>query len=196
MLTTFDLIAMATILICVILSAMRGLIREILSFFGWIIALVGARFLALDAANLIFPTLSPRELAVVCGFVLVYIAVKIMLTILNNILDFTIEKIHLSFLNRALGAVLGSMKGILFVAIAVLVASFSNLPQSDAWKNAISAPFFEQLASHGVSLLPESLHQYITLNKYLDATENTAPQPKQPEILTPQPHFPKKQSSE
>ena len=42
--TTFDLFAFGTILFCIVLSAMRGLMGEVFSFVGWLVALAIARF--------------------------------------------------------------------------------------------------------------------------------------------------------
>lgn len=163
MLTTFDFLAIATVLGCLILSAMRGLIREILDFFGWVAALIVARWYAVFAADTFLPTMTPRELAVVCGFVLVYVLARIILVLLNHILDFTLNKTKLTSINRFLGALIGGIKGLFIVAIAVLVCSFSTLPESDAWKNATLAPFFEGMASQLVPYLPDFLEEQVVL---------------------------------
>lgn len=177
MLTTFDFLAIGTIFACLLLSAIRGLVRELLDFFGWIVALLLARNFATSAADTFMPTMTPRELAVVCGFVLVYIACRIAIMLLNHILDFTLDKTKLTSINRVLGALVGGMKGILFVSIAVLVCSFSSLPDSEEWKHAMSAPFFEQIASYAVPYLPDFLQNQVVLPHSGSLPETAKQQP-------------------
>lgn len=183
MLTLFDFLAIGSILVCVALSAMRGLVRELLDFFGWIIALIIARMLAVEVADTILPTMTPRELAVVCGFVLVYVAVRVALMVVNHILDFTLTKTKLTSVNRVLGALVGGVKGLFFIAIAVLVCSFSSLPESDAWKNAATAPFFEQLASYGVDYLPDFLQDQVVLPNH--SSSLPYPESSEPRLVSP-----------
>lgn len=163
--TVFDLLAIAAILASLILSASRGLIRELVSFLGWIIALIFARFYATFAADVFLSSLQPRELAVVVGFVLCYIVCRAVLVIAAHILDFALEKIKLSTVNRLLGAMIGLIKGVLVVAVVVLVCSFSKLPESPAWQHAQTAPLFEQLARLGLPYLPEFLQKQSSLTR-------------------------------
>ncbi|XXQ68492.1 CvpA family protein [Neisseriaceae bacterium B1] len=183
MLTTFDFLAIGTVFACLILSAMRGLVRELLDFFGWIGALIMARMFAVSAADTFLPTMTPRELAVVCGFVLVYVVVRIALVLVNHVLDFTLTKTKLTSVNRVLGALVGGVKGVFFVAIAVLVCSFSSLPESDDWKNAVSAPFFEQLASYGIDYLPDFLQDQVVLPSRSGSLDGL--EPSEPKLASP-----------
>ena len=159
--TTFDLFAFGTILFCIVLSAMRGLMGEVFSFVGWLVALAIARFLAVDVSNFMFSSMQPRELAVVCAFVATYFAARLMLAFTHQVFDLVIKKAHLSTLNRIGGAALGSLKGVLVVSITVLLCAFSDLPKSSEWRDSISAPFFESIALMGTPYLPEFLAKQV-----------------------------------
>lgn len=162
--TTFDLLALGAILVCLLISASRGVFRELVSFLGWIIALIFARFYAIFAADVFLSSLQPRSLAVVIGFVLCYIACRLVLVLVAHLLDFTLKTIKLSALNRVLGASIGFVKGVLLVSIVVLLCSFSTLPEQASWKNALTAPWFEQLAALGLPYLPDFLQQHSSLS--------------------------------
>lgn len=159
--TTFDLFAFGTILFCIVLSAMRGLMGEVFSFVGWLVALAIARFLAVDVSNFMFSSMQPRELAVVCAFVATYVAARLALAFTHQVFDLVIKKAHLSTLNRIGGAALGSLKGVLVVSITVLLCAFSDLPKSSEWRDSISAPFFESIALMGTPYLPEFLAKQV-----------------------------------
>lgn len=162
--TTFDLLAFGTILFCIGLSAMRGLMGEVFSFVGWLVALAIARFAAVDVSNVVFSSMQPRELAVVCAFVATYFAARLALAFTHQVFDLVIKKAHLSTLNRLGGAVLGSLKGVLVVSIAVLLCAFSDLPKSSEWRNSASAPFFESIALMGTPYLPEFLAKQVNFD--------------------------------
>lgn len=162
--TTFDLFAFGTILFCIVLSAMRGLMGEVFSFVGWLVALAIARFLAVDVSNFMFSSMQPRELAVVCAFVATYFAARLMLAFTHQVFDLVIKKAHLSTLNRIGGAALGSLKGVLVVSITVLLCAFSDLPKSSEWRDSISAPFFESIALMGTPYLPEFLAKQVNFD--------------------------------
>lgn len=159
--TTFDLFTFGTILFCIVLSAMRGLMGEVFSFVGWLVALAIARLAAVDVSNVVFSSMRPRELAVVCAFVATYFAARLALAFTHQVFDLVIKKAHLSTLNRLGGAVLGSLKGVLVVSIAVLLCAFSDLPKSSEWRDSISAPFFENIALMGTPYLPEFLAKQV-----------------------------------
>ena len=162
--TTFDLLAFGTILFCIVLSAMRGLMGEVFSFVGWLVALAIARLAAVDVSNVVFSSMQPRELAVVCAFVATYFAARLALAFTHQVFDLVIKKAHLSTLNRLGGAVLGSLKGVLVVSIAVLLCAFSDLPKSSEWRDSASAPFFESIALMGTPYLPEFLAKQVNFD--------------------------------
>ena len=162
--TTFDLFAFGTILFCIVLSAIRGLMGEVFSFVGWLVALAVARFAAVDVSNIMFSSMQPRELAVVCAFVATYVAARLALAFTHQVFDLVIKKAHLSTLNRLGGAVLGSLKGVLVVSIAVLLCAFSDLPKSSEWRDSASAPFFESIALMGTPYLPEFLAKQVNFD--------------------------------
>ena len=53
-----------------------------------------------------------------------------------------------------LGAVFGAAKGVLIITLAVLVCSFTDLPQTPDWRQSFSAVYFEALAQLAVPYLP------------------------------------------
>ena len=127
--TTFDIAALLTVLVCLSISAMRGLMGEVVSFAGWIVALILARALAVPVSDIVFTSMNPRPMAVVCAFMLVYIVARIAIALLHQVLDLVVKKVKLSGVNRMLGGILGTIKGVLVVGLVVLACSFSNTLQ-------------------------------------------------------------------
>lgn len=153
--TTFDLFALGIVIACIVVSTMRGMVSELFHFCGWIISLLMARLLSSPIANVVFPAMQPRALAVMCSFVFVFMIARILQQALLIILNSAINKAKLTSVNRIMGGILGLLKGILFVSIGVFACSFSTLPQEDGWRNAASAPFFESIVNGAIPYLPE-----------------------------------------
>lgn len=157
MFTVFDLFSLGTILLCMVISATRGMVSELFDFGGWIISLILARMLATSVAASVFPSMQPRAMAVVCSFVLVFVVARLLQSLLRFALNSAINKAKLTSLNRMMGGLLGTLKGILFVGIAVFACSFSNLPRTPEWQDAATAEFFETLVKASAPYLPEIL---------------------------------------
>lgn len=177
MFTLFDFLAFGIIFVCLTLSAMRGLVAEVVSFGAWIAALVAARLFAVPVSDVVFANMQPRPMAVVCAFVLIYVLARLATLFIQYALDFVIKTAKLSSLNRLLGALLGAAKGIVVVSIVVLACSFSSLPQDPEWQNAYTSPFFEELAMLAVPYLPEFLAEQITFDHPSAASGEATPTP-------------------
>lgn len=156
MFTVFDLFAVGTILVSMLISTSHGMVAELFDFFGWIISLILARALSSPIADNIMPNMQPRQMAIVCAFVLVFVATRLFQRLLRFALDSAINKAKLTHLNRLLGGILGIMKGVLFVGLAVFFCSFSSLPYSDDWQSAATSRFFEGVVKSATPLLPEA----------------------------------------
>ena len=81
---------------------------------------------------------------------------------LLQLMKVVLKKTHLSELDRILGAVLGAIKGVIAVSLAVLACSFSDLPKQDDWKHAVTAPMFESLAMLAKPYLPKFLADQVS----------------------------------
>lgn len=182
MLTTFDFLALGTVFVCIIISAMRGLVAELISFGGWIVALIAARLFAVPVSDVVFVSMQPRPMAVVCAFVLVYVVARVATVFAQYLIDFVVKKSKLSSLNRLLGALLGAAKGVLVVSFVVLACMFSSLPQEPEWQDAYSSAFFEETARMGAPYLPDFLADQLLFEQLetAESSDSTAPSSPQP----------------
>lgn len=160
-LNTFDVIVGIIILSCILLSTSRGMIDELFDFFGWIIALLLAKLSANSVAIVVFPSMQPASMGILCGFVLVFIITRIILQLINYALHYFIKTTKLSSINRLMGGLLGAFKGILFVTLGVLVCAFSQLPKSQEWQTAKTSRFFERNVEILASYMPLFLGKQI-----------------------------------
>ena len=150
----FDMLALGVVFICIVLSMMRGVIAELLGLLTWIVALLVAKIFAVTFAQFALTSIQPEAFSVVVGFVLLFVAAWLAQYFLRSLLTNAVSAVGLGSINRLVGGLFGAAKGIIIVTIAVLVCAFTDLPKTDGWRTALSAPYFEALAIVAVPYLP------------------------------------------
>ncbi|MDD2183490.1 CvpA family protein [Kingella sp. SNUBH-2017] len=158
--TVFDWSVLATIAAFVLFSAWRGFAVEVLNLAGWVVSLVLARLLAVSVAETLLSSMRPHAMAVVVGFIGVFVACRFGHALLGKLLTGAIEKSPLNATNRLLGAAVGAVKGTIVVTLGVMLLSFTSAPRMPEWRDAPTAPVFEDLAQMALPYLPDFLAQY------------------------------------
>ena len=157
-----DYTILAIIGLSALISVVRGFLREALSLFGWVLAFWLSVTFTDDVAALFEGQVSVpsvrHSLAVAAIFVTVLLATGIVIYVVGLIVD----KTGLSGTDRMLGVVFGIGRGAVIVAILVLLAGFTPLPQDPWWKQSTFLPHFEQLATQIRALLPPEISQLLT----------------------------------
>ncbi|MDR2246253.1 MAG: CvpA family protein [Treponema sp.] len=124
-----DTIFTVLMVILIVRCALRGFIEEVLSMAALVLGLGSAFFFHKKGAAFIrekyLPALEvlPEVLAFVLIFLIVFLAVKILEFILKDI----VERIHLSGVDRFLGALFGLIEGVVLVSLVVFVLSIQPL---------------------------------------------------------------------
>lgn len=138
--------AFTVIAACVLMSLMRGAIAEISSLMTWIAAFFIAKWFAVPFAAIAFKSFEPQALGVALAFILLFAAAWLAQRFLRSLLTSGASAIGLGGVNRMLGGVFGAIKGVLLVTLAVMVCSYTDLPQTEDWQASRSIPYFETLA--------------------------------------------------
>ena len=150
----FDIVALGIIVVCILISMMRGGIAEVASLVIWVVAFLVAKMFAAPFAAVALTSVQPPQFAVAVGFILLFVAAWLVQHFLRSLLTSAVSAIGLGGVNRLLGAVFGAAKGVLIITLAVLVCSFTDLPQTPDWRQAFSAVYCEALAQLAVPYLP------------------------------------------
>jgi len=159
--TWFDYAVISIVGISVLLSIIHGLVREILSLASWIVAFIVAQMFAADVAPLMPAALAHPSLRLLAGFLCVFLAVLVVMTLLAIAVSGLIRTAGLGFADRAMGAVFGLVRGLAIVMIAVLVAGLTALPRQAAWRHAMLSGPLVTLANWVKVWLPEDMAKHI-----------------------------------
>jgi len=157
-----DIAILVIIGVSVLISLVRGFVREAMSLVVWIAAFFVASVFYPKLAVL-FTGLSDPLIRNAAAIALLFVATLILGGLLTYIIGQLVDKTGLSGFDRLLGMIFGALRGVLVVA-ALLFAldSFTNLSHTDWWKASKLIPqfgvvvqwFFEYL-QHSSSLLPK-----------------------------------------
>ena len=159
--TIFDYLVLFVLISSVVISTLRGLVKEILSLLGWIVAFVVANAYGAKLAPML-PELLPGETArLIMAFVVLFLGVRILMGLLSLAIGAVITPTGLTLADRGLGGLFGLARGIVIVLAAVILCGMTSIPQQDFWRNALLSPMAETGARTVKPFLPAALAQHV-----------------------------------
>jgi membrane protein required for colicin V production len=156
-----DYVIIAIIVFSTLISIARGFFREALSLLTWIAAFwVGFHF-SKNLSLLLQPYLSQNNLRIILAFVLLFILTLIAGSMINFIITRLVSRAGLGGFDRMLGMLFGLGRGILFVAVILLVVHVIVPPQDPLWSRSLLAVYFNPMESYLIRFLPHDLDMQI-----------------------------------
>jgi membrane protein required for colicin V production len=159
--TIFDYIVLFILISSIIISTLRGLVKEILSLLGWVAAFVVANAFGAKLAPML-PSMIPGEsLRLIVAFIALFLGVRVLMGLLALAIGALIEATGLSLADRGLGGLFGLGRGIVIVLAGVILCGMTSIPQQDFWKNALLSPMAETGARTVKPFLPAAFAQHV-----------------------------------
>lgn len=159
--TIFDYLVLFVLGASLIISMVRGLVKEVLSLLGWIVAFVVANAYAAQLAALLPEAVPGEVLRLIVAFIALFIGVRILMGLLSMVLGALLDAGGLSVFDRLLGAVFGVGRGLVIVLAAVILSGMTALPEQDFWKDALLSPYAELGARLVKGFLPAAMAQHV-----------------------------------
>lgn len=138
-------------------GAWRGLVREIISILGWVIAFLAANLLAGPLGPAMPQAIPTPELKVAAAFVAVFVGALVVTSLVGLLLSKIVKAVGLGGLDRLLGAAFGVARGALIVLAAALLAGLTSAPRQPYWRDSASGPLLAQAVGALKPLLPQTL---------------------------------------
>ena len=159
--TIFDYVVLLILVSSVVISTMRGLVKEILSLLGWVAAFVVANAFGAKLAPML-PSLIPGEaVRMIVAFIALFLGVRVLMGLLALAVSALIEASGLSLADRGLGGLFGLGRGIVIVLAGVILCGMTSIPQQAFWRNALLSPMAETGARTVKPFLPAALAQHV-----------------------------------
>lgn len=148
----------------ILISVVRGFVREALSLVTWVAAFwVAFTFYAL-LASLLVNIIHTPSLQTIVAFAVLFLATLLLGALINYLIAQLIDKTGLSGTDRVLGVAFGFARGVLLVTVLVMLASLTPLPQDPWWKSSLLIPHFQPIVAWLHGLLPKSVTQHLIMS--------------------------------
>lgn len=145
----------------VLISLWRGFTKEALSLAGWIIAAWVALTFADSLQGLLQPHIEVASLRLLVAFAILFISTLFLAGFINYLAVQVIKKTGLSGTDRVVGVLFGVARGCVVVAVLVLVAGMTPMPQDAWWKQSQLMNYFQDMAVWIRQFLPADIAKSI-----------------------------------
>ncbi|MEJ2213838.1 MAG: CvpA family protein [Gammaproteobacteria bacterium] len=159
---TVDYIILVVIALSAVISLFRGFVKEAFSLFIWISAFWLSWMFFRDLAALLIQWISLPSARLGISFALIMIVVLIIGGIIGYLLSKLVEHTGLSGTDRLLGVFFGVARGVVIVAILILLAGLTPVPEDPWWKDSLLIGHFQEISVWLRDLLPEDIAQYFS----------------------------------
>lgn len=145
--TWLDYAVLGVTAVSILWGVWRGLVREVISLAGWVIAFLAANLLAGPLAEAL-PESAVRnpQLRVLAAFAAIFVASLMITALVGLLLSKLVNAVGLGGLDRLLGALFGLGRAVVIVAAFALLAGLTSLPRHPAWTRSLSGKTLAQLA--------------------------------------------------
>ena len=166
--SSFDMISVGLILFSGIFAYFRGLVKEILLIFNWILAIVVAYlisppiFRTISEIDLIMSVLGDScELMMILSFLLGFTLALIAISFITYRISYFIETSILNEVNKIFGLLFGFLRGGIIIIIFLIIYN-QVLKESDSWNfiglsksNLITLDVQEKILTNYPQNIPE-----------------------------------------
>jgi len=129
----------------------RGLVREVMSLAGWVIAFLAANLFAGPLADALPASIARPEYRSLAAFVGIFFLTLIVTALLAMWLAKVVHAAGLGSADRVFGALFGLLRALIIVLAVTIVAGFTSFPSSAAWRGSLTGA---QLGAAATALKP------------------------------------------
>ncbi|MEE9358305.1 CvpA family protein [Candidatus Vondammii sp. HM_W22] len=151
-----DYIILGIIGLSAVISLVRGFVREALSLAVWVLAFwVAWTFFRELAEQIDWFALPSVRLGV--SFAILFITTLMLGALVNFLMGQLVNKTGLSGTDRLVGIFFGAARGVLLIAVLVLLAGLTPFPNDPWWHESRLIGYFQELALWLKELLPPDI---------------------------------------
>ncbi len=156
-LNVVDYIIVGVVLTSTLISLVRGFIKELMSLVIWALGFWVAIKLYERVATILVPHITNPVIRQMVSFAGIFFLVLIFGMLFNYLLTFIVTKSGLSGADRLFGMFFGCARGILFVAVILLLISATSFVQDEWWKKSIVIPHLQVVVDWLRIFLPQKM---------------------------------------
>ena len=157
---SIDIIVLVTVFLSIAFALYRGLVSELLSISGWILAAFGALYSYVPSQSLLKNLISDPLFAGITGAFVTALLILVVMTLLTAKITHHLRKSPLSGLDRTLGFLFGIFRAVLLIAVVYLIgnALIFSPEQIKKWEEENkSLPYIQKSAEFLEAFVPQSI---------------------------------------
>lgn len=155
-----DVLLLAVLGASVLIGLWRGLLYELVSLLGWVVAFVVAQQGALPVGQALPLEGWGEPLRFAAGFALLFVAVVLAGGLLAWLLQRGAAAVGLRPADRALGALFGALRGVVLLLVAALLVRQTPWADAPAWRRSVGAGWLEQGLALARTFVPPPVAKY------------------------------------
>lgn len=152
---------LAVIGLSVLVGAWRGLVVEVMSLLGWVVAYLAAQMLGAALAPHL-PVGAPGSWSnLLAAYAAVFVGVLLLWRLLTWLLGKLIQASPLQPVDRVLGAGFGGARGLLIALLVATIVNLTPLAESADWRASHGAAGLQVMLSTLKPLLPADMARHL-----------------------------------
>jgi len=175
--SALDLTLLAIIGVSTLFGLMRGFIGALASVLAWLLAGWAAFHYGAEVAAWLSDDGPPGSADLLGGYALAFVGVMVVVGVTGWLVRKMVKSVGLSGVDRALGLVLGFLRGALVACVVLLLVAFTDMPREPEWKRSSVVPVLLPGAQWLSRWLPEWTVQELDFGNGVPAGDNARLQP-------------------
>lgn len=156
-----DLALASVLVISVISGLLRGLVFELMSLAGWIVAYVVAGWAAPQWASYIPVGVPGGALNHAAALLVSFVVALLAWSVLARLARAVVSATPLTVPDRLLGGVFGLVRGVVLLLVVATLVALTPAAQSNAWQEAKGTRWLMASVQGIKPLLPEALARWL-----------------------------------
>jgi membrane protein required for colicin V production len=157
----FDWAVLAVLLLSVVVGLWRGLVFELLSLAGWVVAFIAAQWFAPTVAPWLPVGTPGSALNFGIAFALTFVGALLLWAIASKLVRLLVHATPLQPVDRLLGAAFGLVRGLVLLLVVTTLVLLSPARSSSAWKQSHGAAWLTALFYGLKPMLPAALAEQL-----------------------------------
>ena len=156
-----DYTIIGLILVSSVIGLLRGLIREAFSLVIWVFAIwVGLTF-SREFSSFLEGLIDYPSARIAAAFAVLFFITLILGALISYLLGELVKKTGLTGSDRFAGMIFGIARGLVVVAIIIMLAGLTPLPEDPWWKESVLIPPFQTFAVWLRDHIPSGMAGYV-----------------------------------
>ena len=156
-----DLALLGVLALSIVVGLVRGLVFEVLSLLGWVVAYFAAQWLSPEVAPYIPIGSAGSALNHGAAFAATFLIALILWGLAARLLRLLISATPLSVPDRVLGAGFGALRGVIVLLVVATVVALTPAARAPAWRASHGAAWLAVMLQELKPVLPNEVAQHL-----------------------------------